>query len=363
MRKLIPLFLSTSMFAQTHIIASKSDITNAGNFSGASYLCYLCTAINGWKQGSFNSIFLPNVLDAVSGGVTIPVGANVGPNAEGVAGYAVNKADTRSGAPGAPTGTAGFQSNGVSLYGIAQAYNNFSSAWGINTTTADNTSTANTFLVGYEADMWVLGTPFTVYGMDVTLNGSTGTVPGGSFAYNISNSRADGGKWTIGFDANDNCCATALSVGPSGLLGPSVPSQNVSWCRYDSGSVRHCDDFIMEDATGNLNVTVATNQFFNVPNEGISGNLAFNTSKGQHIQTQAAGSDLVATCTVASGTVCPAAPFGFTSAYAVPPVCVATPTTQAPGLWSINTTTTGWQITYANTGAATFNVICMGNPN
>ncbi len=363
MRKFLLVFLCTTALAQTHNIAARSDVLNSGDFTGGSYHCYICSSINGWQQSSFHSIFLPNVLDGIAGGVTIPVGAKVGPNAEGVAGYAVNKADTRLGAPGAPTGTAGIQSNGVSLYGIAQAYSNYSSAWGINTTTADNTSTNNTFLVGYEADLWVLGTPFTLYGMDVTLNGSTGTVPGGSFGYNISNSRTDGGKFTIGFDANDNCCATALSVGPSGSQAPSVPSQNVSWCRYDSGSVRHCDDFIAEDANGNLNVTVATNQFFNVPNEGISGNTTFNASKGQHFQYQAANNDVSATCTVASGTTCPSRPFVFTSAYGSAPVCVATPTTLDPGPWSISTTTTGWQVTYTNTGAATFNVICMGNPN
>jgi hypothetical protein len=356
----IILLLAIAARAQTHITTGKADITNAGSFTGSSRMCYLCTSINGWTQGSFNSIFLPNVLDAVSGGVTIPVGATVGPNAEGVAGYVVNQADTRSGAPGAPTGSAGFQSNGVSLYGISQAYNNFSSAWGINTTTADNTSTNNTFLVGYEADMWVLGTPFTLYGMDVTLNGNTGTVPGGSFGYNISNSRTDGGKWTIGFDANDNCCATALSVGTAAPKAPSVASQNVSWCRYDSGSVRHCDDFIAEDALGNLNVTVATNRFVNVPALGVAGSIVLNSSKGQHIQTQAANNDLAGNCTSASGTTCTVS---FTAAYANAPICVATPFGNQ-GAWYINTiSTTGFQITYANSGGSSFFYICMGNPN
>jgi hypothetical protein len=324
---------------------SITKFTNPGIFSRTGYQSYLSSNINAFTPSSFSTISLPNVLDAISGGVVIPVGANVGPNAEGIAGYAVNKADTRSGAPGAPTGTAGFQSNGVSLYGISQAYNNFSSAWGINTTTADNTSTANTFLVGYEADMWVLGTPFVLYGMDVTLNGNTGTVPGGSFGYNISNSRTDGGKFTIGFDANDNCCATALSVGPSGPSGPSVASQNVSWCRYDSGSVRHCDDFIMEDATGNLDVNTATGKGVILSNGTLIGSgTAGNTDLNGQLKFSAS--------TTSNS-------YSFTGTYTSAPICTITPLADPIGRLYVSTlNTTTLQLTDTSPVTITVNYQC-----
>jgi hypothetical protein len=362
MRKLILILLSTSMFAQTRTVASKADVVNAGTFSGGAYYCYLCTSINGFTQSSFNGIFLPNQIDAISGGMVVPAGANLGPNAVGVSGYVVNDADTRIG-----SGLSGFHNNGVDFFGIAQANANHSAAWGINTTTSDAPGTSDTYLVGYEADMWSLGSPRGLIGIEVTIDGSTGTVPPGIGAGIIlSNFRTDPGipqKLQDGVICDDNFDSTCLEVGASLPKAASVPSQNVSFCRYDRGSNRQCDAFMNEDAGGNFNLNVSAGKFVNVPQIGITGNILLGGSKAQHIQTQAANSDLVATCTVASGTVCPAAPFGFTSAFANAPVCVATPTTQAPGLWSINTTTTGWQITYANTGAATFNVICMGNPN
>jgi hypothetical protein len=251
--------------------------------------------------------------------------------------------------------------NVASLYGIDQAQVTNSSAWGINTTTADNAGTSNTFLAGYEPDMWVLGTPAAVYGTFTTLNGSTGTVPPLAIAHEISTpSRTDGGKWQIGFNSDSGCCSTALNVGPNAKQAASIPSQNVSFCRFDSGSTEHCDAFMNANALGSFNVNVVAGQFINLNAAvGVSGSLVFNTSPGQHFQFQAANNDIAGQCSSASGTTCS---IGFSNAYANNPVCVATATTTSMGAYAIATSHTGLTISYTNSGAATFNYICMANP-
>ncbi len=91
---------------------SITKFTHPGVFGGTNYQSYLSSNIGGFTQSSFNTISLPNELDAISGGVVIPVGATVNYGAEGVGAYVVNKADTRFGAPPSPRGEPGAHSNG-----------------------------------------------------------------------------------------------------------------------------------------------------------------------------------------------------------------------------------------------------------
>lgn len=90
------------------------------------------------------------------------------------------------------------------------------------------------------------------------------------------------------------------------------------------------------------------------------GHLAFTAFKGQHINTQAANNDLFG---AVSGTATTAV-VAFTTPYTSTPACVITPTTI--GITSAIITAqsnSGFTVTYAPSGNASFNYACGGNPN
>jgi hypothetical protein len=88
----------------------------------------------------------------------------------------------------------------------------------------------------------------------------------------------------------------------------------------------------------------------------IGGDLTLGTSKGQHVNTQAANNDFAGTKTLAagSGTVT------FTRAYASAPVCVATDTTAVAAVQAATSTTA---LTITGTGTDVIAYMCAGNPN
>jgi hypothetical protein len=91
------------------------------------------------------------------------------------------------------------------------------------------------------------------------------------------------------------------------------------------------------------------------------GHLQFNYTKGQHIQTFAAASDISGTVATASSTT---ASVSFTVNYTGTPVCVLTPQTIGLTSWYIDIISNrGFTVTVASSGTYTFGYICVGNPN
>jgi hypothetical protein len=88
----------------------------------------------------------------------------------------------------------------------------------------------------------------------------------------------------------------------------------------------------------------------------IGGDFTLGTSKGQHVNTQAANNDFAGTKTLAagSGTVT------FTRAYANAPVCVATDTTAVNAVQAATSTTA---LTLTGTSTDVIAYMCAGNPN
>lgn len=322
---------------------SITKFTNPGVFSRTGYQSYLSSNINGFTPSSFSTISLPNVLDAISGGVVIPVGATVDFNAEGVGGYVVSKADSRHGAPSGPKGKPGAQSNGASFFGIAQGQGNYSGVWGINTTTADATGNSNTFLVGAEFDMWVLGSPHAVFGSQVTLNGSTGAVPGTAIAYLINNNRLDGQKFQTGFEASDACCGQAMQVGSRTGSDPSA-SQSISFARWD-GSGRHADVDIKADSSGNFRVSPASGRALLIPSGSLIGS-------GTSSNTDLNGQLTFNASTTSSS-------YTFTGTYTSAPICTITPLADPLGRLYVSTlNTTTLQLTDTSSVTITVNYQC-----
>jgi hypothetical protein len=91
------------------------------------------------------------------------------------------------------------------------------------------------------------------------------------------------------------------------------------------------------------------------------GHLQFSYTKGQHIQTFAAASDISGTVATASSTT---ASVSFTVNYTGTPVCVLTPQTTGLTSWYLNAiSNSGFTVTVAPSGTYTFDYICVGNPN
>lgn len=90
-----------------------------------------------------------------------------------------------------------------------------------------------------------------------------------------------------------------------------------------------------------------------------TGDLSFESANTQHINTAVAGNDIAGTVT-GSGTT---ASITFSRSYTHTPVCVITPTSNAGAFYFSAQSTAGFTITYATSGAQTFNYLCLGNPN
>jgi len=122
----------------------------------------------------------------------------------------------------------------------------------------------------------------------------------------------------------------------------------------------------MSQSGGSMNLNSASN--INLASGGSilwqfqgGGDFLFNKGKGAHIRTQAANNDMAGTLTSGSGTTVSAT---FTTNYTSTPAIVITPTTA--GITSAIITSqsnSGFTITYAPSGAATFNYLVIGNPN
>lgn len=237
---------------------STVDVVETGTFTGTSYECYLCSNIGGFSFGSsiFNSTL--HDFDAVAGGVVIPTGAVFNYNAEGSAGYCVTNADSRpyNAMTKTYSGNPGHDSNCVGFFGAAQSNVSNGGIWGINTTTSDTAGTSNNFMIGYEDDIWVQENPapYTVFGMQITLNGS-GVVPSSaSYAINIepSANTNSSNKWGEGVEISDACCGTAMQVGASAnISGTPAGSQPINFA-YWSGTARGTANLISADSTGDL---------------------------------------------------------------------------------------------------------------
>lgn len=99
---------------------------------------------------------------------------------------------------------------------------------------------------------------------------------------------------------------------------------------------------------------------------GTGANLVFGGGKGQHIEPQAAASDMAGTVTITNPATTGAVTFA--TAYSNAPSCVITPTSNQIATvvsWWVTTSTTAVTANVQTTpGAAiTFNYICFGNPN
>ena len=307
----------------------------------------------------------------VTGGVTIPPFSQT-VTVSGLSGYVNDLCDSYSGgSPG--TGQGGNHCNGAGLFSVSQAGGDGAYIWGaVLGLQDDGVSHLDTGFTGLEIDMGTHSvSPTRYYGIDL-IGGtvpSTFTMPGGSFGMAITGPTKTGGgaaPWPYGLIFSPAASSTALLLYPSCLsTAGACPSQNISILGQDSGGNAHTA-VIAADSSGNLNLTPATNTFVNINGGlGLTGNVQFSASKGQHIQTQAVNNDIAGTCTVASGTTCSVS---FTFAYATAASCVVTPMTNVGAFYiSLPATptsiTTGFTITYANSGASTFNYICMGNPN
>jgi hypothetical protein len=253
--------------AQTHTPAASDTantftapqtVTHPGVFSGEKYQSYLSATVGGAFHGHST-----NNLDAVAGTVTLPVGATVNYNAEGVAGYCQTNADSRRGAPSHPTGGPGVRSNCVGIFGVTESTANYGGVWGINTTTTDTAGTTGNVEIGYEADMYVLGTPQSIFGMQLTLNGS-GKMPSNSYAINIEPSGIPHQGWTFGIESSDGCCTQALQVGAAGGT-PNSSSQSIGFVRFDSQGKRQADGYIQETSGGDLVLGTAAARSVDIP--------------------------------------------------------------------------------------------------
>lgn len=100
--------------------------------------------------------------------------------------------------------------------------------------------------------------------------------------------------------------------------------------------------------------------------DGATGNMSFNTSKGQHFNAQAAASDMTGTVTITNPATTGA--LSFNVAYTNAPSCIITPTTNqlltVISYWvTTSTTAVTANVQTTPTSALTFNYVCHGNPN
>jgi hypothetical protein len=239
------------------------NVVNAGIFNAGTYTCYLCSAVGGWTPSSIlpGPITLPSELDVISAGLVIPAGSNVNAGAESIGAYAINQADTRPAVGACPPDCSGAKNNAVDVFGICKATASNSSCWGENYTVGDYPGTSGSFLIGSEIDMYPLGNGRILAGFQLTINGGTGILAGGSAGFVINNNRTDGQTLSIGYFANPTCCLVAFEAGS--LAGANTGSQSIVFGRNVS-SVYTADANIAEDASGNLNLTVPANAGVNV---------------------------------------------------------------------------------------------------
>lgn len=215
--------------------------------------------------------------------------------------------------------------------GSAGAVANYAAAGGSTTVGPDATLTDNGTALTYTGTGGIASTGATSF-----TAGTSATTAGCYFAFGTSGASTkicavgNGTEWDSTF--------SVLHLPAGGTYG--VASGNAT---FTSASTT-----ILQSGSGSWTITAS------------GANLAANTGKGQHINSQAANNDLFGT---ASGTTTTAT-VTFTTSYTSTPSCVITPTTA--GVTSAIITSqanTGFTITYAPSGSTSFNYHCGGNPN
>jgi len=107
-------------------------------------------------------------------------------------------------------------------------------------------------------------------------------------------------------------------------------------------------------------LTVGNGQNGNAGGTLQANNLVVGTSVGGHINNGVANKDVSGVCS-GTATTCSVT---FQTSFASTPVCVVTPTSSGTTSAIITAqSTTGFTVTYAPTGAKSFNYLCIGNPN
>lgn len=212
-------------------------LQNPGVFTNTAANLYVTSALNGINIGTeFSSLQGgSHQTDAISGGVSIPVGALV-LGANGLAGYAVTSADSASRT----------RANAVSLYGQCRNAANNSACWGSNTVVFDATGLTGHNMSGNELDMNLLGSPAFFKGFYLTGLNQGGTLPASATGFEIATPY----KLPNGFLCGRASCTNGVTLDGLNAANPTV-SQQIIFRGYDAGGVLHASG-ISGDSAGNI---------------------------------------------------------------------------------------------------------------
>lgn len=220
---------------------------NSGVFTNTQMHEYLQSLVGGISEDEFHQVgYNGYATEGVQGGVAVPVGATI-INANGVAGYVTNAADSSSGT----------MANAVAVFGSARATGNNAAVWGGNFVANSPTGIEDTFVVGGEFDVGVGGTPAFVLGVGIFAspsNGITGTMPTNSIGLQLGAS-SESLKWFAGIVIDQGAVSgNAIQIGAVSRTGTSHASLPIAFNHIDSDGTSRTDVKMFCTEAGSLQI-------------------------------------------------------------------------------------------------------------
>jgi len=212
-------------------------VSSTGTFTNTQANLYDTSSIGGINIATLfaSSFGGGHQTDAISGGVSVPLGAtNIGN--DGVAGYCTTVANSSSRTVANCTG----------LFGLTGVQGNNAAGWGLNTVIFDDTGLTGHNMTGYENDMNLLGSPAFFKGFLLTGLNQGGTLPPSATGYEISLPY----QLQTGFICDRGSCNVGLSLSDKLNSNPSV-SQPIQFESHNSSGTAFFGS-IYNDTNGNL---------------------------------------------------------------------------------------------------------------
>lgn len=294
------------------------------------------------------------VAQSLVGTLKIADNSTIG-HAAAIAGYAQSGGGTAIG-------------GAVGVYGEGRL-GGINGAWGANFNVSNYTNThpagfaGNT--LGIEVDMNNSGTgspPNSAFGVSAVT--AAFQMPTNKYAAFSAEQAASGGfqPFKTAFLSQPGAAQVALRAGEMDITANNSASQPVQFCSRDSGGVEHCGQ-VVTDSSGNIALEAPMGKIAFLGDNSGFGYVAASPS-GLSILTGHINQNGNNIAGKAAGTSVTSFIYTFPSAYNTAPICTATPETPYSAVaYSIGTNTTAAVVTTASSTTATFQIICIGNPN
>jgi len=204
------------------------------------------------------------ITSAVSGGIAAPAATGSPVEiAAGLAGFANNSS----------SGSVGVGTAAVGVYGQSRALVNGAHVWGTNVVACDTPGlTNNVSFYGAEVDVEPRNGSSAyaqIYGVAAIMNGLTNTTYSQAVAF-AAQSGNTGSQFQQGFITQNGACVTGMLIGATATSG-TCGSQPITFTAFSSGTPVSAS--IAIDSSGNLDITLPSNQAVIMPSLSVIGKI------------------------------------------------------------------------------------------